>query len=134
MTFKLEKISQINLPKGNILKLVKSNKNHSSFEMYISMINKNQIKAWKKHNLNKSEIFVIYGKVKFVFFNSKINKFESIILNDKLLNKIIIPKKTWYGFQNIFHTQSKILSFTFPRYNEKSVERKNIRDFSYDWR
>jgi dTDP-4-dehydrorhamnose 3,5-epimerase-like enzyme len=46
-------------------------------------------------------LFVIEGKVRFVFYNLKEKKFLQIISSDKNGKRIFVPKKTWFAFQNI---------------------------------
>jgi len=47
---------------------------------------------------------------------------------------LIIPNKSWYGFQNIGKDKVKLLNIINIKYSEKEIERKNIQDFNYDWK
>ena len=133
MNLKIYKLNRIKNSKGDIIKLLDDKKLNSSFEIYLSLINKNQIKAWKKNNINKTEIIVLSGKVKFVFYDELNNRFKKSIISHKSNNKIIILKGIWYGFQNIYTSQSKLLSLTYPRFKENNIQRKKIAEFNYNW-
>ena len=67
------KLKSIFNSKGNIIKLININStNYNGFgELYISKINYGKIKGWKKHTKMKMNIFVISGKVQFVFYYEK---------------------------------------------------------------
>tara|TARA_Y100000591_G_C21642816_1_gene598761 strand:- start:120 stop:524 length:405 start_codon:yes stop_codon:yes gene_type:complete len=133
MNIKINKLNRIKNSKGDIIKLLDDKKLKSSFEIYLSLINKNQIKAWKKNNINKTEIIVLTGKVKFVFYDELNNIFKKSIISHDSNSKIIILKGIWYGFQNIFTSQSKLLSLTYPRFTENNIQRKKIEEFNYNW-
>ena len=134
MSFKINKLKRIKNSKGDIIKLLDDRKLKSSFEIYVSLINKNQIKAWKKNEINKTEIIILNGKVKFVFYNEFKNIFEKSVISHESINKITISKGIWYGFKNVFSSQSKLLSLTYPRFKENNVQRKEIHEIKYNWK
>ena len=58
----------ISNPKGDILHALKAgDSGYDGFgEAYFSIVNKNEIKGWKKHNLMTLNILVPFGEVEFV--------------------------------------------------------------------
>ena len=79
-------------------------------------------------------LFVIEGKVRFVFYNLKEKKFLQIISSDKNGKRIFVPKKTWFAFQNISSNQSKILNFSNIVHDPKESQNINLNFFSYKWK
>ena len=62
-------LKRIKVTNGDVLHaLKKTDLGFSDFgEAYFSCIEKNQIKAWKKHKVMTLNLIVPYGRVKFVF-------------------------------------------------------------------
>lgn len=76
-------------------------------EIYFSMVEKDEIKAWKRHKLQTQLFAVPVGQIKIVLFDSRGDSptkgaiFETELglpYNYKLLQ---IPPGIWYGFANI---------------------------------
>lgn len=134
--FKKKKLKAIKNPKGNIIKLLDINDiYYSKFgELYISEIKKNKIKAWKFHKKNCLNIFVLEGKIKFVFAYKKNYKylFKTVLINSKMNQLLYIPNSIWFGFQGLSNS-NKILSLSNKTFSEKELIRKNINDFNFDW-
>lgn len=120
--------------KGSVIKLIQSSKLNKFGELYISIIKKKKIKGWKFHNKMNMNLFVMQGKVRFVFYNLKKKKFLQIISSDKNCKRIFVPKKTWFAFQNISSNQSKILNFSNIVHDPKESQNINLNFFSYKWK
>lgn len=129
---KQDKIQKINLYKGNIEKIL--NKNSKLFkgfgEIYFSHIKKNSIKCWKLHKKNYSLIFVIHGKVNFVFYYK--NNFYKILLTKKLSNLISIPPNLWFGFQGVGQ-KNIICNIMDNLHSDKEVAIKKTGEIKYKW-
>lgn len=126
-------LKKLNNFKGKIIKIIKStDKFFNTFgELYISELKPNQIKAWRYHKQSTQNIFLVSGKCKLVYLNRK--KFKKIILSDKLPKLIIIPKKTWYGYQNLSKNISIILNLSSKKYLESEILRKAKIEMNYKW-
>lgn len=120
--------------KGSVIKLIQSSKLNKFGELYISIIKKRKIKGWKFHNKMNMNLFVIQGKVRFVFYNLIEKKFLEIINSDKSSKRIFVPKKTWFAFQNLSSSQSKILNFSNIVHDPKESQNVNLNFFSYKWK
>lgn len=129
----IRKLKIIKHKKGNIIKIL--SKKDIFFrrfgECYISEIKSKQIKAWRYHKKNAQKIFLIEGKCKIILLNKK--KVNTYILNSIDAKLLIIPKNTWYGFQNLTNRKIKILNIIENDYDEKEILRKKIKEINYNW-
>ena len=116
--------------KGNILKIL-SGRNKTR-ECYISYVNKNSIKAWRYHRISEQRIFLLSGKCLAVVYIRK--KFYKFVLSEKINKILIIPNKCWYGFRNIGGKKVKLLNLININYSEHEIQRKDVKDFGYDWK
>ncbi len=118
---------------GNILKGIDKNSIYfNGFgELYFSLIKKNSIKAWKKHNKITSVFFVPMGNVKFVLFND--GKFKSYNIGENNYRLLRIKPKIWYGFKGIGKDKNIIVSLINKVHNDKEMERKNLDFFKFNW-
>ena len=139
MTNKIKVIENkiINHKDGNILKGI--NHDDDDFdrfgELYFSYIKLNAIKAWKKHNQMKMNLFVPFGKVKFVFFSKNFVKLKELIVDGKNNNRITVRPKIWYGFKGLFHEQSLVVNLANISHSDFEMERLEINNefIDYDW-
>jgi len=53
-------------PKGNIIKLIKTNKKNKFGELYVSIIKKKKIKGWKLNTKKKINLIIKKKKKKFI--------------------------------------------------------------------
>tara|TARA_B100001540_G_C15662105_1_gene576100 strand:- start:174 stop:623 length:450 start_codon:yes stop_codon:yes gene_type:complete len=130
---KKNKFKTIILKKGNLEKIVdKKSKYFNGFgEMYFSNIKKNMIKAWKLHKKNTSLIFVVSGKVKFVFYYK--NFFYEIVLNKNKSNLLQIPPNIWFGFKGI-DSNNVVCNFMNNLHSDSEVLNKEINEMSFKWK
>jgi len=134
MTVKLIKFSKgkrIKNPKGDIIKFIsKKNRLFKKFgEMYFSEIKKNKVKGWNFHGKLSCMLFVPYGKVEFIIYNSFKKKMTKTILSDKNLNILNIPSKNWFCFKSLVKKSiiANILDGTHdPTEVKKSNKIRNI--------
>ena len=122
-------------PKGNILKTLDNKKiNFNEIkEIYFSWVANKKIKAWKYHKKMMIFVAVPHGSVKFVFFNSKKKKFQSVIIGEKNYQILKIKPKTWFGFQGVSKNKSLIMSCTTLVHLKKEIVRKKINELKYKW-
>jgi dTDP-4-dehydrorhamnose 3,5-epimerase len=98
----------INDKRGDILHMLRNDdKNFTSFgECYISEVNPHRIKAWKLHLKQTQILTVVYGQLKFVFYDlrkesSTYGKIMELNLSrDANFKRLHIPPNIYYGFQN----------------------------------
>lgn len=99
----LTSLKKIYHPKGDILKVIKKSESEfSGFgEVYFSVINKSEIKGWKKHKKMISNLVVITGEVEFVFYNENSKEFLNIKLSQKKYKRITVKPGLWMAFRGI---------------------------------
>lgn len=136
--FKLNNLKIVKNKKGNLKKIINSNSNYfyGFEELYISKINKNEIKAWKVHSKMTCNLLVIRGKVKFVIVLKKGIKqiIKTIILSENKNSILTIFPNTIFGFQNNSNDQSEILNFSNLKYNKKESLTYDLEEIKYDWK
>lgn len=129
------RLKNITNSKGNIIKLIrKDSKNFSSFgELYISKINYGKVKGWKKHTNMKMNIFVISGKVQFVFFFEKHKKFQKITVSDYKTG-LYIPNNIWFAFKGLSRSKENlVMNFANIMHKDNESLKKNLNFFKYKW-
>tara|TARA_B100000886_G_scaffold164277_1_gene112032 strand:- start:520 stop:942 length:423 start_codon:yes stop_codon:yes gene_type:complete len=122
---------------GDIVHILKkSDKNYKGFgELYISKIKKNKIKGWNYHKKMKMNLFVIKGKVKFVFFDNRkksinYNKFQVFNVSDKIFKIIKVPPQIWFAFRGI-GKESFILNTSNILHDTNEQIKKPLNYFEY---
>lgn len=120
--------------KGNIVKLLEASKINKFGELYISNIKKKKIKGWKLHSKMNMNLFVLSGKIKFVFFNQVNKKFRIIIISASDKKRIFVRKNTWFAFQNISNINAQILNFADVKHSVKESKNVNLNFFEYNWK
>ena len=105
--------------KGLLRKVL--NKNDENFfgfgEAYISEINFNEVKGWKKHRNKISNFVVVHGIVKFVAWHpKKPTIFQSFILdvsnNDNQYSRLCIGENIWFAFKGMEDPVSRVLNIS----------------------
>mgnify|MGYP001348373397 FL=1 len=124
--------------KGNLKKLLnKKSIFYKSFgELYSTSIKHNMIKGWKLHKSMVSNIFLISGKVKFVFViaNKKNIVFEEFSLDEKRKNHIFIPSNIFYGFKGLSKSTSIMINLSSTLHSDKELINKKLDYFDYKWK
>jgi dTDP-4-dehydrorhamnose 3,5-epimerase len=117
---------------GDIIRLIRESDPHfSNFgEAYISWVNPDTIKAWKRQNKQTMNLFVPVGSVRFVLIDDSKNS-TSIDLKESDDMLLTIPPGIWYGFKCISKTKSMILNIADSIHDPESVDRKPEDFFSF---
>ena len=128
----------INTPGGNVKHAMKKSDNgfEGFGEAYFSNIDKDAIKAWKRHKKMTLNLIVPLGKIRFVLFDNrdKLNtKFQEVILSKDNYCRLTIPPMIWMGFQGLSDGKSMLLNIASIEHNPIEHEKKNINQIKYDW-
>ena len=84
-------------------------------------------------------LLVPFGTVKFVFFddrkysNTKGNFFEYILSQENYYRLTVSPN-IWFAFMGLDKEDSLILNLSNTLHNDNEVEKKLIKEISYDWK
>lgn len=129
-----KKIQNVPNKNGDIRKIL--NKDDISFvgfgEIYTSFVKKDEIKAWKFHKKMTLNLTVIFGEIKFVFFDG----FETFKIINTSHDKpflITVPPKIWYGFKSLNNSGALIMNLTDFIFDEKEILRKDLNDIKFKW-
>ena len=127
------RLKKFKLKKGNVFKALSyQDINFQGFgEVYFSFIEKNQIKGWKKHKKMKMNLFVPIGKVEFVFYLEKKNKFKKIIIGEKNYKRIFVPSNIWFAFKGHDKT-NLIMNVSNIKHSENEVFRKELDEIKFN--
>lgn len=121
---------------GDILRVLKKShlpKYWNFKEVYFSKINFNKIKAWKMHKKMHLNLFVPFGRVKFVFYCKNKKKNKEIIVSDNKYFRLNVPPKIWFGFKGLNKPYSLVLNVANFYSNESEVARISLNCIDYDW-
>ena len=129
----------IDTPGGNVMHAMKdSSAGYSGFgEAYFSKINKNTIKAWKRHKKMTLNLVVPLGKIKFVLFDDRngveSSVFQEVFLSSKNYLRLTIPPLIWVGFQGLAEENSMLLNIASIEHSEGELDRRSLKDINYSW-
>ena len=132
---KIQRLEIIKITAGNIMRILKKkNLTKGGFgEAYFSKIKFRSIKAWKYHKKMFLNLTVPVGKVKFVFYSEKDDRFRVIEIGEKKYSRITVPPKIWFGFKGIGKSESIILNITNIEHNPKEIIRRKKNQIKFKW-
>ena len=110
---KILNIKKILSKKGNIYKIISSDKLYPIKEIYITTVKKNVPKSWRTHTNSDTILLCIKGKVEVEF-----NKRKKII-KDNLINFILIKKNTKF---RLLSKAKKSLVMSFLKIPHKKIK------------
>ncbi len=128
----------INTPGGDVLHAMKKiDLGFNNFEeAYLSEIQQDQIKAWKRHKKMTLNLIVPSGKVRFVLKNTKENchpKFQEFTLSRDNYSRLTVPPMIWFGFQGISKSPGLVLNIANLMHDSSEVERKSVSEIKFNW-
>lgn len=134
----LTKLSIIDTPGGNVMHGMKeTSEGYSGFaEAYFSKVNRDFVKAWKRHREMTLNLIVPVGKVKFVLFDdreSSNTQFQEIIISKNNYCRLTIPPMVWVGFQGLSSDISILLNIANMVHDPNEIDRLTIDRINYDW-
>ena len=134
-SIKIKSLKIIKLHSGNVMHVLKKGElNNWSFgEAYFSKIKFNKIKAWKCHKKMMLNLVVPIGKVKFVFYSKKENKFKVIRLGERKYYRLTVPPNIWFGFKGLSRTESIILNIANIKHNKKETLKCEKNKIKFNW-
>ena len=123
---------------GNVMHAMKKNDlGYADFgEAYFSEIEKNKVKAWKRHREMTLNLIVPLGEVKFVLFDDRKganNRFQEVIISKENYCRLTVPPMIWVGFKGLSSFKSILLNIASIPHNPNEVDKKEIDKIQYDW-
>ena len=135
----ITELDVINTLGGNVMHAMKKNSiGYAGFgEGYFSQIDKDAIKAWKRHKRMILNLVVPVGEIKFVLFDDrdKLNtQFQEITISRSNYCRLTIPPMIWMGFQGLSLNGSMLLNISNIEHDPDEVSRLKIDKIKYNWR
>ena len=123
---------------GNVMHAMKkTDLGYADFgEAYFSEIEKNTVKAWKRHREMTLNLIVPSGKIKFVLFDDRKesnNRFQEVIISKENYCRLTVPPMIWVGFKGLSSFKSILLNIASIPHNPKEVDKKEIDKIQFDW-
>ena len=123
---------------GNVMHAMKkTDLGYADFgEAYFSEIEKNIVKAWKRHREMTLNLIVPSGKIKFVLFDDRKgsnNRFQEVIISKENYCRLTVPPMIWVGFKGLSSFKSILLNIASIPHNPKEVDKKEIDKIEFDW-
>tara|TARA_B100000242_G_scaffold266470_1_gene215316 strand:+ start:419 stop:847 length:429 start_codon:yes stop_codon:yes gene_type:complete len=125
----------INHPDGDILQIIK--KSSSGFcgfgEVYVSSINKNRIKGWKRHNDITINLTVVKGNIKFAIYDDRVDSKTYKEINSFILgpysqySRLTIISGLWVAFKGL--DDNNLLINVIPKEHDKNEADNMPLDF-----
>ena len=128
----------IKISNGDVLHAMKeTSSGYLGFgEAYFSEIDKDSVKAWKRHKHMTLNLIVPVGKVKFVLFDDRDAtdvQIQEITLSRSDYYRITIPPMIWVGFQGLSNGKSMLLNIANIGHDQNEVVRMVIEKIKYIW-
>jgi|TARA_B110000259_G_scaffold188089_1_gene244881 dTDP-4-dehydrorhamnose 3,5-epimerase len=122
----------ISNPKGDILHALKAgDSGYDGFgEAYFSIVNKNEIKGWKKHNVMTLNILVPFGEVEFVIYDGF--DFFNIKLSKNNYHRLTIKPKLWVAFRGLDNS-NMLLNLASHLHDPDESENLYLNQINYNW-
>ena len=123
---------------GNVMHAMKkTDLGYANFgEAYFSEIEKNTVKAWKRHREMTLNLIVPLGKIKFVLFDDRKgsnNRFQEVIISKENYCRLTVPPMIWVGFKGLSSFKSILLNIASIPHDPKEVDKKEIDTIEFDW-
>lgn len=126
--------------KGDIFHIIKkSSLGYKGFgEVYISMVNKKQIKGWKKHLRMQLNFVVPFGEVKIVLYDDREDSstfgecYETILSRDNYI-RLTIPPGILVAFQGGEGSDNMLINVANIEHDPEESITYPIQHIQYEW-
>jgi len=125
--------------KGNILHGLRSDDpEFSSFgEAYLSKINGDAVKGWKKHLSATLNLFVVNGEVRFVALSESesggVIKCFDMILHEANHGLLIVPPGVWLAFGSENHESASIVNISTETHDPLESLNVTFSTYGHFW-
>lgn len=136
-------ISPLNIienPLGNIFHAMKvSDAGYNGFEeAYLSAVNYDVIKPWKKHLRMTLNLVVPVGKIRFVLFDDRRNsdtknRYMDISLSKENYSRLTVPPGIWMSFRGEDKSLNLLLNIANIEHDPSESIRADINKFNFNW-
>ena len=134
----INKLDVFDTPGGNVMHAMKmTSKGYEGFgEAYFSQIEKDAVKAWKRHKEMTLNLIVPVGEIRFILFDDRVaesTQFQEVVISKKNYCRLTIPPMIWMGFQGLSEGRSILLNIANIEHNADEADKKNIKEIKFNW-
>ena len=133
-------VKKINHDNGNLLHIIRNfDEGFDGFgEAYISTINYNKIKAWKKHVKMTTNMVVPIGKVKMIIFDDRPGSLTNGVFNEYIMSinnycRLTIPPNLLYGFMGLDKSVNMIINVASISHDPNEQINYEKNHLKYNW-
>ena len=135
-------LRQIVDERGKVMHMLrKDSPNFLKFgEIYFSCVHPGAIKAWHLHKEMILNYAVVYGKIKFVLYDDRIDSktrgnVQELFLSPENYCLVTVPPLIWNGFKGIGTETSIVANCATIAHDSNEIERKSPFDTTipYSW-
>lgn len=101
-------------------------------EAYFSQIDKDAVKAWKRHLRMTLNLVVPVGAVQFVFIDDEGGKREEVVGMDRYV-RLTVPPGLWFGFRGLAAPYSLMMNIADILHDPDEIERKEPSEMQFCW-
>jgi dTDP-4-dehydrorhamnose 3,5-epimerase len=101
-------------------------------EAYFSFVEKNAIKAWKRHLKMHLNLIVPVGEIQFIFIDEDGYQREQLI-GSSYYARITVPPGIWFGFRGVSEPINLLLNIADFVHDPSEVERRDCNAFNVGW-
>lgn len=136
----LSPLKRIFNPKGDVLHVLKRSDNeYVDFgEAYFSVIDHNQIKGWKRHQVMTLNLVVPVGAVRFVIYDDRLdsataNRYTDLTLGQDNYCRLTVPAGLWMSFQGIGKDINLLLNIADKEHDPTEADSKDLEEIPFAW-
>jgi len=128
----LTPLKQITHPKGDIFHAMKaSDDGFSGFgEAYLSTVNQDEVKGWKKHTEMTLNLVVVIGEIEFVVYDD--NRFYGVKLSKNNYQRLTVEPGLWLAFRGL-DSENMLLNLSSIEHDPNESENVDLDIINYNW-
>ena len=133
-TIQLTPLLRIPVESGDVLRVLrKSDTSFTTFgECYISLIEPECIKGWKRHTSMTMNLTVPVGEVKFVFHIPG-QGFRVEEIGQSNYSRLTVPPGIWFAFRGSDSSTSVIINIANIEHEPAESQKASLESFQYEW-
>ena len=127
-------VKQISVHGGDVYHILKqSDQCFDGFgEAYISFIEYDHIKGWKRHLRMSMNLVVPFGLVEF-YFTEDFSSFRKFTIGTTCYSRLSVPPSIWFAFRGMSEPTSIILNIASIEHDPDEVKRLPLEFNSSPW-
>lgn len=131
---RLTKVQMVKTEGGAIQKVLSTDSDgYRGFgEAYLTSIEHGVVRAWKFHKEMVLNLIATRGVIRFVCMHNN-HDWGEYILSEKTGERLVVPSKTWFGFQGLSVGGAQILNIANIRHDPGEILRAPREQFDFTW-